>query len=52
MDKVFLRFMYALWMHHHGPKELAIGVDAKYMYYLVPEPGNRYDKNAIMIKLD
>ena len=43
--KVFLRYVWAVGMHHHGPRELT--VDA--LYNLKCEPQNPYDSKAVAV---
>ena len=43
MDNVFVRHVWAVGMHHHGPKELSVGSK----YFLKAEPDNRYDKKSM-----
>ncbi len=45
MEKVFIRHVYAVGMHHHGPAELAVGVG----YCLLYEPNNPYDRHAVAV---
>ena len=46
MKNVIIRNLYAVGMHHHGPKEMATG---SAVYYAKPELGNLFDKHAIAI---
>lgn len=45
MKNVIIRNLYAVGMHHHGTKDLAIGP----VYYPRPDLGNPFDKCAIAI---
>lgn len=48
MKCLILQNMWAVGMHHWGPKELEIGMG----YILEREPNNPYDPNAVVIKVD
>ncbi len=45
MEKVFMRYIYVVGMHHHGPHELSVGTG----YALIHEPNNPYDRKAVAV---